>query len=179
MPQIRMMLLLTAMTTACGLASSAPIDKPVDLTLRDLGGKRVRLRDYRGQIVVLNFWATWCAPCNEEMPMLVGAEREYRPRGVIFIGASLDEGKTRRNVPEFVSRYHIGFPIWVGATGEHLAAFGMEYVAPSTAFIDRDGRIASRVQGEARLPELKERIEWLLGDRSPPAPQKLINPTGY
>src|SRR6266481_139736 len=55
-----------------------------DLTLKDANGQRVRLSDLRGKVVVLNFWATWCVPCNEEMPMLVQAEKEYASRGVVF-----------------------------------------------------------------------------------------------
>jgi len=128
--------------------------------------------------VLLNFWATWCGPCSEEMPMLVEAEREYRSRGVVFIGASLDGRKTRRNVPEFVKTYQISFPIWVGATGDDLAALDMGVVVPSTAFTDSDGRIAARVQGAIHREELKERLEGLLGDRSTPAPQLLLRHPG-
>lgn len=138
----------------------------------DLAGKRVRLRDYRGRVVVLNFWATWCAPCNAEMPLLVDAEKEYGARGVAFIGASLDDPKTRSKIPEFIGKYGVGFPVWLGATGDDLARLRLGEAVPATAFIDRDGRIATRVSGQIRAPELKERIEWLLGDRAaaPPAP---------
>src|SRR5580704_18781688 len=69
------------------------------LVLKDASGERVRLSDYRGKVVVLNFWATWCAPCRDEIPMLVEMEKEYRSRGVVFIGASLDEERTSRQIP--------------------------------------------------------------------------------
>src|SRR5690242_711151 len=87
-----------------------------DLALKDAEGHRVRLSDYRGKAVVLNFWATWCGPCNAEMPALVEAEKIYGPRGVVFIAASLDDAKTKAKIPDFVSKYHVTFPVWVGAT---------------------------------------------------------------
>jgi thiol-disulfide isomerase/thioredoxin len=149
-----------------------PASARAEWTASDLSGKRVHLHDYRGRVVVLNFWATWCGPCNAEMPLLVDAEKEYGLRGVAFIGASLDDSKTKQKVPEFIGKYGVGFPVWLGATGDDLARLGMGEAVPATAFIDRDGRVLARVSGQIRGPELRERIEWLLGERAgaPPAP---------
>jgi thiol-disulfide isomerase/thioredoxin len=144
-----------------------------ELSLTDLDGKRVQLKDYRGKVVVLNFWATWCGPCKEEMPLLVAAEKEYKSR-VVFIGASLDESKTRRRVPDFATQYQIGFPVWLGATADDLDRLDMGEAVPATAFIDQDGSIIARVSGQIREAELKERIEWLLGDRTGPAPKMMV-----
>ena len=77
--------LLIPLIAFAALLAAASKPRTADLTLRDLNGKRVRLQDHRGQIVVLNFWATWCAPCMREMPLLVATEREYGSRGVAFI----------------------------------------------------------------------------------------------
>src|SRR6266498_3922656 len=148
--------------------------KPTDLTLKDLHGGRVNLREHRGKIVVLNFWATWCQPCNHEMPLLVAAEKEYRARGVIFIGASLDDSKSQPRIPDFLARHEIAFPIWTGANGDDLARLRMGEAVPATAFPNRDGVIVARISGEARNEEIKERIEWLLGDRTGHAPQPFI-----
>jgi len=145
-----------------------------DLTLTDLTGKKVHLRDYRGKIVVLNFWATWCAPCREEMPLLVEAEKTWGPKGVLFIGASLDDNKTRKNIPEFVQRFRIDFPVWTGATADDLAKLKMGDAVPDTAFLDEQGVIFARVRGEIRKQELDERLTWITGDRSGPAPQPLV-----
>jgi thiol-disulfide isomerase/thioredoxin len=153
-------------------------DAAPEFKLDALDGKPLSLATARGKVVLLNFWATWCGPCTDEMPRLVSAEKEYRSRGIVFIAASLDNRKSRRKVPEFVTTYQIGFPVWIGATGEDLAKLGMGDAVPSTAFIDRDGRIVARVEGSIRPEELRERIEWLLGDRTVPGPQPLIRHFG-
>jgi thiol-disulfide isomerase/thioredoxin len=149
--------------------------KPVDLALTTLDGKRVNLRESRGRIVVLNFWATWCGPCNDEMPMLAAAGKEYRARGVLFVAASLDDSKTRARIPQFLKKYQVEFPVWMGATGDDLAHLAMGEGVPATAFLDSDGRVVARVSGQIREPELRERIEWLLGDRSAPAPKAFVS----
>jgi len=152
-----------------------PKDPPkADLTLKNAGGQRVRLRDYRGKVVVLNFWATWCGPCRTELPMLVEAEKDYRNRGVVFIAASLDDEKTREHVPAFVATHRIEFPVWMGASGDDLARLEMGEAVPATAFVDQEGRIVSRVLGQLRKGEVNERLDWLIGDRSGPPPQALV-----
>ena len=140
------------------------------LSLRSIDGQHVRLSDYRGKVVVLNFWATWCAPCAAEIPMLVQAEKYYNPKGVVFIAASVDDRKSKKSVPNFVNRYNVGFPVWMDATTRDLLRLGMGAAVPATAFLDREGRIVARVEGQMREGDLRERLDWLLGDRIGPAP---------
>src|SRR5271169_3723629 len=97
-----------------GISKDSPPPK-TELILNDASGHLVHLSDYRGKLVVLNFWATWCADCTEEAPRLVEAEKEYGSRGVVFIGASLDDKMTLPQVPDFLFRYGIKYPIWYGA----------------------------------------------------------------
>ena len=149
--------------------------KPSDFSLHDLAGKKVQLRDYRGKIVVLNFWATWCGPCREEMPMIVEAEKAWRAKGIVFVAVSLDDAKTRKDVPAFLDRYHVEFPVWTGASADELDKLHMGEGVPDTAFLDEAGMIVARILGETHRSEIDERLTWLTGDRKSAAPPALIN----
>ncbi len=162
---------LIALVGALAICADAP---RADLTLQDAAGKKVRLRDLRGKPLVLNFWATWCGPCKAEMPMLVELEKQYAARGVQFIGASMDDSKTRAQIPSFLAEHHVEFPVWYGASADDLDRLRLGGAVPATAFLDAEGRIVARILGQARLEELKERLDWLTGDRSGPSPEPLV-----
>ena len=166
--------LLIAFLAGASLVFAAGPGPQAKLNLKSMDGQRVRLSDYRGKVVVLNFWATWCAPCTAEIPMLVEMEKDYQAKGVVFIAASVDEGKSKKSVPGFVSKYHVGFAVWLDATMDDLSRLRMGPAVPATAFLDQDGRIVSRVQGQMSEQELKERLAWLLGDRSGPKPAAIV-----
>lgn len=161
-------------TGAAALLSAGKKESPAELTLVDMDGRKVHLKDYRNKIVVLNFWATWCGPCKDEMPMFVEVEKSWTPKGVVFIGASLDDRKTIKAIPEFMQKYHIDFPVWTGASLDDMDKLKMGEAVPDTAFIDEGGVIVSRVEGEIKKAELLERLEWLTGDRKGPAPLALV-----
>jgi len=148
--------------------------RPVGLTLKDVKGQKVSVRDYRGKIVVLNFWATWCGPCKAEMPIFVEAEKEYGPRGVVFIAVSLDDRETRPKIPDFLTEHKIGFPVWVGASTMDLDDLKLGQALPATAFLDQEGRVVARILGQVPREELKERLDWLTGDRKGPAPTSVV-----
>ena len=166
----------------CGeLASQAESEQlttregPAALALQGLSGERQSLEHYRGRIVILNFWATWCVPCREEMPIFVRVREDYRTRGVEIIGASADDASTRDQVEPFIEEYGINFPIWLGATIKDMERLGLGTTLPATALIDRDGRVVARILGLVEEDELIERIDWLLGDRTAHPPPPLVD----
>src|SRR5437879_9942693 len=98
-------------TIAWTLAAHQLPNATADLALRDLNRTERTLADYRGKIVVLNFWATWCIPCREEMPLLVSTFKRYESQGIVVIGASADDETTQQQIAPFVTKLKITFPI--------------------------------------------------------------------
>jgi thiol-disulfide isomerase/thioredoxin len=157
------------------LAAAASAASKADLNAKNLDGQKVHLKDLRGKLVVLNFWATWCGPCKEEMPLLIKTAQASANPDLVFLAVSVDEAKTQARVPDAAKQFGITFPVWVGATGDDLYNLSKGQAAPATIFIDRDGTILARVSGEIRESELKERIDWLTGDRKGAKPQDFVS----
>lgn len=132
------------------------------LVLSDLLGQEQSLASYKGKIVVLNFWATWCIPCRKEMPAFVNLQNEYAAWGVQVVAASADTVQTQGQVVKFVREKKLSFPIWMGATTEHMLAFGLGSELPGTVIIDRDGTIVARYKGMVKEADLKKEIDALL-----------------
>jgi thiol-disulfide isomerase/thioredoxin len=169
-PPISCLVLLTAIAVAW--------ERPLSLPFKDLNGNKVQIKDLRGKVVLLNFWATWCVPCRSEMPMLVEAEKQYGPRGVAFVAISLDDRTTRPKIPDFLKEFQIGFPVWTGASTMDLEDLKLGQALPATAFLDREGRVVARVLGAVRKDEVAERLEWLLGKGETAAPAPLVRHLG-
>jgi len=140
----------------------------------DLAGDRQDLQQYRGKVVVLNFWATWCVPCVQEMPMLAELQRKHSDR-IVVIGVSLDDPEATLKVREFVTRRRIGFPIWLNGSPEDLEKFGLGVAVPATAFFDAQGRQVGRVLGQLNHKRLKRRVSWMLGEGTGAPPPELEN----
>jgi thiol-disulfide isomerase/thioredoxin len=137
------------------------------------------LERYRGKVVVLNFWATWCAPCRDEIPLLVRIQREYGAKGgVQVIGASIDEPGDRESAEAFVRRMRINYPVWYGRTTEDMKPLRLATAIPATAVFDRDGRPVFRIIGEVKEADLTSRLDWLLAGRTGEAPAELMLPPG-
>lgn len=133
-----------------------------DLRLEDLFGVEQNLSAFRGRIVVLNFWATYCAPCRKEMPDLAALQNEYAAFGVQVIGASADAPGDRAKVLQFVKETKINFPVWMGATSADMMRFGLGAALPGTVVVGRDGKIVKIISGVVKLPELKMQIDSIL-----------------
>lgn len=137
---------------------------PPDFVLKDLSGRNVRLSSYRGKIVLLNFWATWCPPCKAEMPELVAWQRKYRARGLQVIGVTYPP-TNRTEVRRFVRRIRANYPIVLG-TKEIKALFYEGETLPITVIIDREGNIRETIEGILLPEEFEEKIRPLLPQSS-------------
>jgi thiol-disulfide isomerase/thioredoxin len=141
------------------------IGAEADLALNDVFGVEQKLSALRGHVVVLNFWATYCGPCVKEAPDLAAIQRQYAARGVQVIGASLDMPAERNEVRKFVTDMRINFPVWLGATTEDMARFGLGSSLPSTAIIGRDGKIVAVFSGAIKQADLKRQLDALITNR--------------
>ena len=129
-------------------------------TLKDINGRTVRLRAYRGKVVLINFWATWCPPCRAEMPDLVKLQRDYARQGLQVIGITYPpEEKTR--VRRFARSLKVNYPIILG-TSQIKARFTAEETLPLTVVIDRDGKVNDIISGILLREEFEEKIKPLL-----------------
>lgn len=116
-----------------------------DFTLPELGQGTARLDEYRHQVVLVNFWATWCPPCVEEAPSLEKFAEQMRREGVIVIGVSVDQNDAQ--LAKFVADHHLTYPI-ARDPYQRLAHRYGTFQFPETYILDRDGRVADKVVGE-------------------------------
>jgi len=133
-----------------------------DFSLRNLKGNYESLDSFRGQVVVLNFWATWCAPCRVEMPSFEKLYRRYRSEGVAVLAVTLDKNAGPK-IKSFVDEYELSFPILLDEKGE-VERLYPSMTIPFTYVIDREGRVVARVDGAKNWEsnETFEAIEYLL-----------------
>jgi len=143
-----------------------------DPAFKTLGGETRKLSALRGRIVVVNFWATWCGPCQEELPRLSQIALSYAGKPVNFILVSIDEPKNHAKIPAALARLHVSFDSWVGADTETLGRFGLGDIVPGTVVIDENGESVARVMGEAKEEDVRKAVDWLLSGRrgDPPPP---------
>jgi peroxiredoxin len=131
-----------------------------DFALNTLDGRSVRLSSLRGKVVLLNFWATWCAPCRIEMPWLVDFSSRYRRQGLEIVGVSVDDGD-REKVAAFVGARHVNYTIALKDEPVIDAYGGLRYL-PQTFFIDRDGRVIKQTYGVRGKDDFEDDIRQAL-----------------
>lgn len=154
--------LRSVLLAACLVFAVAPAQANPALAqarFADLSGRPVGLDAFRGKVTVVNFWATWCAPCRKEMPMFDKVARELKGRGLAMVGVALD---TPAEVGPFVKALRIGYPVWMGDanTMKLMRALGNPAAGlPFTVVLDRDGRVVARLLGELSEANLRAAVE--------------------
>ena len=154
-------LTVTAMVIACSPASvSGQKVKAPQFELSDINGRIVRLSDYQGKVVLINFWATWCPPCRAEMPDLIKLQTQHAKEGLQIIGITYPPARKSR-VVRFASSLKVNYPIVLG-TRQIRARFSSEETLPLTVVIDRDGTVSHLISGILLREEFDEKIKPLL-----------------
>ena len=146
---------LFASASVLGQQTMAP-----QFTLKDLNGRTVRLSAYRGKVVMINFWATWCPPCRAEMPDLVRLQRQHAKDGLQIIGITYPP-ETEPGVRRFARRLKVNYPIVLG-TRQIKDRFSSEETLPLTVVINRDGKVTDIISGILLRQEFDEKIKPLL-----------------
>lgn len=138
-----------------------------DVVGTTLDGDQFRLADHRGEVVVMNVWASWCAPCRAEAPTLVAAANDLEPKGVQFVG--LDTRDSDTSARGFVDRFGIPYPNLIDRDGQLQLLFSdtlPPQAIPSTLVIDKEGRVAARALGRVSESSLRGIVEPLLAEKS-------------
>ena len=150
--------------TAPSAATSAAPPKAektanLDLTFKDMNGGEVKLADYKGKVILLNVWATWCGPCEQEIPELVETYSKYKDQGVVVLGLSLDDPP--ETLRAYAPKKQMNYPIllWQDAFDD---AYGPIVGVPITFFIGRDGTISKRHFGPVTKEGIEQEIKSLL-----------------
>jgi thiol-disulfide isomerase/thioredoxin len=144
------------------LQDAKVIGTQVELALPDLFGAEQKLSAFRGRVVVLNFWATYCVPCRTEMPDLADVQNSYAALGVQVVGASADEPASKPAVLKFIRETKLNFPVWLGATVGDMERFGLAPALPGTVIVGRDGKIVWHKSGIIKAADVKKEIDKLL-----------------
>lgn len=153
-----------AAVTSSGATTSAGKRKPMpDLAFVDLNGKPWKLSDHRGQVVLVNFWASWCPPCRKEMPRLVRLSNDYRSKGLEVVGVAMDEGGLE-GVRRFVRKYDVPYPILLPGAGAAPLSASVATL-PTTLLIDKQGQLAAMYSGAMEEAVFQRDVQRLLAER--------------
>jgi peroxiredoxin len=129
---------LFVLGTSAAVSSVTPSAPAPDFTLHTLGGPNLRLQEQRGRVVMVNFWATWCAPCRQEMPQLNKLYEKYRASGFVLLGVNVDDDS--RHAADVAAKLGLKFPVLLDTDKTVSRLYGLNTM-PSTVLIDRDGRV--------------------------------------
>jgi peroxiredoxin len=135
---LRIAALAVALTAGTASSAIAPATPAPDFNLHAMSGSNLRLKEQRGRVVMVNFWATWCAPCRQEMPQLVRLYEKYRATGFVLIGVNVDDDSSK--AVEVAKKLGVTFPVVLDADKTVSKLYDVSTM-PSTVLIDRDGKV--------------------------------------
>lgn len=164
LPVLVALLLVLALLAGCAprpkQGGMTPLSVP-EFTLPDLSGKQVSVSEFKGKVLILDFWATWCPPCREEIPGFVDLYGRYRDKGLAMVGISLDDGP--QVVKEFVGQYKINYPVLMGNEAVTRAFGGIRGI-PTTFVIGKKGKVHKKYVGFQTGEVFENDIKALLED---------------
>ncbi len=132
--------------------------KAPNFSLKGLEGKKVSLADYKGKAVLINFWATWCAPCKVEMPWFVELQKQYRDQGFEILGVNEDDAKNRAAVSKFSQKTGLNYPVLFGDDAISKSYGGVEFL-PTSYYVGKNGKIVEETAGLASRNEIEANIK--------------------
>lgn len=139
--------------------SSVAKEQAPNFTLALLGGGNFNFGEHKGKPILINFFASWCEPCREEMPVLEKIVQEYEPKGVVFLGIAVDD--TEEKMKDFIKKYGVTFPVGLDKKAAIQTSFGL-YGIPTTYFIDKQGIINYSHAGVVTEELLHHELDKLL-----------------
>jgi cytochrome c biogenesis protein CcmG/thiol:disulfide interchange protein DsbE len=157
---------ISPITAVAGVAATGSRKAAPGFSLPDSGGSAVSLSHYKGKVVLLNFWATWCHGCKEEIPWYMEFADKYKDKGFVVIGVSMDEDGWK-SVKPFLQEKKMNYPVIIG-NQELMNQYGGDSM-PVSVLIDRDGKIADLHSGVVDKGGWEREIQQLLGETSKPA----------
>ena len=137
-----------------------------DFQLPSLDGAKVKLSDFRGKAVLLNFWATWCPPCKVEMPWFADLLKEYGKDGLVILGVAMDDSEPDK-IAQFASEMGVNYPILLG-TDQVSDDYGNVQYLPTSFYISRDGTIVDKMTGLLDRKDIEEAVKKTLNTTSRP-----------
>ena len=154
-----LLIALFILITPCAALAQTTRPAP-QVVLKDLSGRTVRVTDFKGKVVLLNFWATWCPPCRAEIPELVSWQKAHGSKGLQIIGVTYPP-TNRRKVRSFVRAFKVTYPVLLG-NKKTKALFDKGETLPFSVVIDREGKVRENIEGILLPEEFDEKVKPLL-----------------
>jgi len=151
--------LLLALAAPAGALRAEPVPPTPapPWALKDPDGKPVSLSQFKGKVVVLDFWATWCTPCKAEIPGYIELQKKYAAEGLVFVGVSVDQDG-EQIVKKFIKDYGINYTIVLAGDSDIQSAYGDVSMIPTTFIIDRQGQIRDKKVGKEETADYEKQI---------------------